>query len=97
VKGGIWSHPPDSNRRPADYEKRGLTVDDPAKALLDFFHWPEPTAGRFGEDVRIVLAADSSTEVTSTVLWLNDPDLDIRCVRMRPYRLGPKLILDISR
>jgi len=78
-------------------EKRGLTVDDPAKALLDFFHWPEPTAGRFGEDVRIVLAAaDFSTEVTSTVLWLNERDLDIRCVRMRPYRLGPKLILDIE-
>jgi len=78
-------------------EKRSLPVDDPAKALLDFLHWPEPTAGRFGEDVRIVLAAaDFSTEVTSTVLWLNDRDLDIRCVRMRPYRLGPKLILDID-
>jgi len=78
-------------------EKRGLPVDDPAKALLDFFRWPEPTAGRFGEDVRIVLAAaDFSTEVTSTVLWLNERDLDICCVRMRPYRLGPKLILDIE-
>jgi hypothetical protein len=77
-------------------EKRGLT-DDAQKSLLDFFHWPEAGAGRFGEDVRIVLAAaDFSPEVTTTVLWLNERDMDIRCVRMQPYRLGSSLILDVQ-
>ena len=45
---------------------------DPKALLLQFLGWDEPTEGRFGEDVRIVLAAaDFSPEVTSTVLWLN--------------------------
>jgi hypothetical protein len=77
-------------------EKRGIQTD-PAKVLLEFFGWPEPTAGRFGEDVRIVLAAaDFSAEVTSTVLWLNERDLDFRCVRLQPYRLGSSLLLDVQ-
>jgi hypothetical protein len=77
-------------------QKRG-TSDDPAKMLLDFLGWPEPSAGRFGEDVRIVLgAADFSAEVTSTVLWLNERDLDIRCVRLHPYRLGSSILLDVQ-
>jgi hypothetical protein len=77
-------------------EKRG-TSDDPAKMLLDFLGWPESSAGRFGEDVRIVLAAaDFSAEVTSTVLWLNERDLDIRCVRLHPYRLGSSILLDVQ-
>src|ERR1019366_8018362 len=64
-------------------EKRALP-NDPAKSLLDFFGWPEAAAGRFGEDVRIVLAAaDFNAEVTSTVLWLNERDLDICCVRIQ--------------
>lgn len=76
--------------------KRGLQ-NDAAKSLLDFLGWPEPAAGRFGEDVRMVLAAaDFSAEVTSTVLWLNDRDLDIRCVRLQPYRLGSTLLLDVQ-
>jgi len=79
------------------YLSRRGTQDDPAKSLLDFLGWPEPTAGRFAEDVRIVLAAaDFSTEVTSTVLWLNERDLDIRCVRLQPYRLGSSLLLDVQ-
>ena len=41
---------------------------------------------KFGQDVRIVLvSADFSRELTSTVMWLNDKEVDIRCVRIRPY------------
>jgi hypothetical protein len=71
--------------------------DDAAKALLEFLGWPEPSAGRFGDDVRIVLAAaDFSAEVTSTVLWLNERDVDVRCVRLHPYRLGSSILLDVQ-
>ena len=39
-----------------------------------------------GDNVRIILvAADFSKELTTTVLWLNERDLDIRCLRVRPY------------
>jgi hypothetical protein len=41
-------------------------------------------------------AADFSPEVTSTVLWLNDRDLDITCVRIQPYRLRDSTLLDVQ-
>jgi len=71
--------------------------DDPKARLLEFLGWSDPADGRFGEDVRIVLAAaDFSPEVTSTVLWLNERDLDFRCVRLQPYRLGGSILLDVQ-
>lgn len=47
--------------------------------------------------VRIVLAAgEFSTEVTTTVLWLNSAGLDIRCVQMQPYKVGDLTLVDIE-
>lgn len=63
--------------------------------LLDFLGWSEPDSEPFAQEVRIVLAsADFSREVTSTVMWLNNHDLDIRCVRMRPYKFGNEVVID---
>lgn len=47
---------------------------------------------------QIVLVSHSfSTEVTTTVLWLNrEFGMDIRCVRWVPYRDGSQLLLDIQ-
>ena len=76
--------------------RRGKT-DDPRMALLSFLGWRDASDGRLGEDVRIVLAAaDFSPEVTSTVLWLNERDLDIICVRIQPYRLRESTLLDVQ-
>lgn len=49
-------------------------------------------------EVRIVLvSADFGRELTTAVLWLNDFDgMDIRCVRLVPYRVGDKVLLDIQ-
>jgi hypothetical protein len=70
---------------------------DPRAALLEFLGWGDQGDGRFGEDVRIILAAaDFSPEVTSTVLWLNERDLDINCVRLQPYRSGTSVLLDVQ-
>ncbi len=30
------------------------------------------------------------------MLWLNERDLDIRCVRLRPYRLENRILLDVQ-
>ena len=48
--------------------------------------------------MRIVLiSADFSTEVTSTVLWLNENyALDISCFRIVPYRLETEILLDLQ-
>lgn len=71
--------------------------EDPRAVLLEFLGWTDASDGRFGEDVRIVLAAaDFSPEVTSTVLWLNQRDLDITCVRLQPYRLNASVLLDVQ-
>lgn len=48
-------------------------------------------------DVRIVLvSAGFDKEVTTAVLWLREWDLDIRCVRIRPYRNADEIILEVE-
>ena len=48
-----------------------------------------------GGDQRIIfVAANFRKEVTSTVLWLRDHDIDITCVKVTPYLDGDKLYLD---
>lgn len=49
------------------------------------------------DDVRIILvSADFSTEITTSVLWLNKRGLDVTCIRLKPYRVGEQLIVDVS-
>ena len=49
-------------------------------------------------DVRIVLvSADFGREITTTVLWLNGFDgMDLRCVRIVPYDLDGRVLLDVQ-
>lgn len=58
------------------------------ESLLDFLGWNEPYEDLFASDVRIVLAsAEFSKELTTTVMWLNQRELDIRCVKLKLYKL----------
>lgn len=76
--------------------KHGIK-EDPQARLLAFLGWDEAEEDAFAQDVRIVLASgDFSKELTTAVLWLNQRDIDIRCVRMVPYRYGDKVILDVQ-
>lgn len=70
----------------AEYElKRFFTCEEEGKEA------------EFPNGVRIVLAAaDFSKELTTAVMWLNQRDLDIRCVRMKPYKLEQRILLDIE-
>lgn len=44
---------------------------------------------------RIILAsAGFSTELTTSVLWLRDGDMDIRCVKLQLYKIGDELLMD---
>ena len=68
-----------------------------AERLLEFLEWSEPDEEQFGEEVKIVLAsAEFSKELTTSVMWLNDFGLDIRCVRMHPYASGGQIVLDVQ-
>jgi len=74
------------------------TALDAESAILGFLGWDERNDDAFAQDVRIVLAsADFSRELTTAVLWLTQKhDLDIRCVRLKPYRLAADVFLDVQ-
>jgi len=75
---------------------RGST-DNAKDALLQFLGWEEDTDKRFAETVRIVLvSADFSKEITTTALWLNEQGIDIRCVRLKPYEMNSRVVLDVQ-
>ncbi len=79
-------------------EKRGETFN-PRNSLLKFLNWDEPREDMFATDVRIVLiSAEFSKELTTAVMWLNDRDLDIQCVRIKPYKSKDdgQLFIDIQ-
>ncbi|OON68123.1 hypothetical protein B0919_15860 [Hymenobacter sp. CRA2] len=43
---------------------------------------------------RIILCSENfSTELTTTVLWLNQAELDISCVRIVPYKVGDNVVV----
>lgn len=67
------------------------------ETLLEFLGWEEPIEDDFDQRVQIVLvAADFSRELTTAVLWLNEHDLDSRCVRLKPYSLDGRVLLDVA-
>ncbi len=69
---------------------------DPTKEILDFLAWDEPDGEPFVQNVRAVLAAAGfSRELTTAVVWLRERDVDVRCVRMRPYTLEDRLLIDV--
>lgn len=80
------------------YLQRLGRADDPRATILDFLGWEGPDDEPFAQDVRIVLAsAQFSRELTTAVLWLSERGgLDICCVRLRPYRHGDRLVLDVQ-
>jgi hypothetical protein len=67
---------------------------DAEEQLCKFLGWSSPREDDFAQNVRIVLAsANFSKEITTSVLWLNERDLDISCVRLSLHKLGDKLVL----
>ena len=70
---------------------------DATESLMEFLEWSEPQAELFGKEVRIVLASgEFSKELTTSVVWLNDYGLDIRCVRMQPYAWEGQILMDVQ-
>jgi hypothetical protein len=75
----------------------GKEAQDARATMLDFLGWDEPDDEQFAQDVRIVLAsADFSKELASSVLWLIDHGIDIRCIRLNPYSLSGRLLVDVQ-
>ena len=67
------------------------------KELLKFLDWDEPREDDFGAETHILLvSADFSDELTTSVLWLNDMGLNIRCVQISPYQFEGKVLVNVQ-
>jgi hypothetical protein len=81
--------------------RRHLTAvgGDPEEAEATLADWLDEGADAVvSREVRIVLvSAGFDKEITTTVLWLNELfQLDIQCIRLTPYRIAERLLLDVQ-
>ncbi|WP_221761397.1 hypothetical protein [Salibacterium salarium] len=64
---------------------------------MEFLEWEEPKEEEFALNVRMILVSSNfSKEITTTVMWLNERNLDIRCVRMQPYVFNGSILIDVQ-
>lgn len=63
--------------------------------ILEFLEWDEPQEDNFGEDTRIILvSANFSKELTTSVMWLNERSINIKCIRLIPYKFNDSILID---
>jgi Domain of unknown function (DUF4268) len=66
-------------------------------AILAFLELETVDDLELTDEVRIILvAANFSPEITTSVLWLNRQGLDVTCVRLIPYKLGSDVLVDVT-
>jgi hypothetical protein len=76
---------------------QGGEMETARSAVLNFLQLSSEEEAELTGEVRIVLvSADFSTELTTAVLWLNRYELDITCIRLRPYRMGTEILIDAT-
>lgn len=79
----------------AAYLKQRTIEENARERILQFLGWDSPEENDFAQEVRIVLAsAEFSKELTTSVLWLLEHDIDIRCVRLKPYRFEDAILVN---
>lgn len=67
---------------------------DAEMKLCEFLGWDTPREDDFAQNVKIILAsANFSKEITTSVLWLNEHDLDISCIRLSLHKIDNQLVL----
>ncbi len=78
-------------------EATGLDGNQAQQKLLDFLELPSVAEAAISSSPRIVLVAPSfSREITTTVLWLNERGLDIRCLAVVPYAIEGHHFLELE-
>lgn len=76
-------------------QRREIGRDEALAAIRDFVSAPD--FDELDDKPRIILAAEQfPPEMTATMLWLRSFDLDISAVRLRPYRIGDKVLVESS-
>lgn len=82
----------------ADFlQNQGDPPEEARSRILGFLGWSEASEDDFADDVRILLVSeDFGKELTTAVLWLRDREIDIRCIKLRPYSDGGKKLIDVQ-
>ena len=72
--------------------------DDARDKLIEFLDDTDDAEPVISRQVGIVLVASGfDRQITTAALWLNDVyGLDIRCVKLTPYRVEGRLLLDVQ-
>lgn len=80
------------------YLDRSTLEDDAKSNILEFLELEDESELLLNQqDQRVVLVANKfRKEVTSTVLWLRDHDIEIQCFRTIPYSMGNEVFLQIE-
>lgn len=80
-----------------NYLKINGLATNAEEEILNFLQWDEPQEDDFALDVRMILvSSDFSKELTTSVMWLNERDIDIRCVRLIPYKKENEILIDVQ-
>jgi hypothetical protein len=77
--------------------RRGEAIgpEEARQRILNYVGSPDFT--ELDNQPRMILGAEEfPPEITASAMWLRSCDIDIRCVRLRPYKIGEHLILDAS-
>lgn len=75
----------------------GKKGEEAKQRLLEFLGWDEPDEENFATDVRIILVSeDFGKELTTAVLWLREHEIEICCVRLKPYQNGNTRLIDVQ-
>lgn len=76
---------------------RGMDTDEARSEVLNFLRIDSEDEVALTGEVKIILvSANFSSELATAVLWLNQHDLDIRCVRLQPYKSGNEVLVDVT-
>lgn len=79
------------------FNKYLLEIESDLNAEEELSNFLGNNIENFASDVRIILvSSDFSKELTTSVMWLNERDLDIRCYRLIPHKLNEEILIDVQ-
>lgn len=79
------------------FSKYLLSIESDLNAEDELMSFIGDNKDNFASDVRIILvSSDFSKELTTSVMWLNERDLDIRCYRLIPYKHNDDVLIDVQ-
>jgi hypothetical protein len=80
-----------------DYIEKLGNTEDAKESLLEFLECEEEELLLNRNDQRMVFISNNfRKEVTSTVIWLLNHDIQIQCFRAIPYSMGEELFLQVE-